>query len=118
MYASRNGHLDIVEFLLSKGVDMETEGSDANLTPLMMASGKGHVPIINSLLDKGANINHQNDANYTALHSAVLHNNLAVVKVLLERGADKSLRDKWKLTPLEIARNQERKSIENYLSSF
>ena len=86
-------------------------------TPLMFASKLGHVPIVKALLDKGANINYQNKEKQTALHYAVLNDHLPVVEVLVESGPDRSLRDIWNRTPLEMARGLRKKSIVDYLSS-
>ena len=88
-YASEKGHLAIVQFLLSNGVDVDA-GDSHNLTPLMLASIKGHVAVVEALLDKGADANHRNIHNRTPLQAAVAYNHLAVVKALRERGADRS----------------------------
>ena len=115
-WASSNGNLDIVKFLLSKGVDMEAEDSDY-ATALEWASYKGHVLVVEALLDKGANINHRDKEKQTPLHYAVGNNKLPTVKILIERGANKNLKSNKNQTPLELAREKRRKSIVNYLSS-
>ena len=117
-YASENGHLGILESLLSKGVDIDAVDAESS-TPLIIACIKGHVPIVEVLLDKGANINHQNSVKRTPLHLAVSDDTkLPLVKVLINRGADRRLRDFMNKTPLDSASEYESKSIENYLSSL
>ena len=118
-YASENGHLEIVQFLLSNGAEVDAVDSD-NVTPLLHAASRGHVPVdvVEALLDRGANINHQNNDKITPLHYAALGNLLPVVKILINRGADRSLKDRWKRTPLDLAKEFKIKSIVDYLSSL
>ena len=117
-FASLQGYLAIVQFLLYKGVEVDPVESLANTTPLTQASAEGHVPVVEALLDKGANINHQVINKITPLHWPAGNNKLAVVKVLINRGADRSLRDEWNRTPLDLAKEKGYKSIVDYLSSL
>ena len=55
VWASRNGHTEIVYHLLSKGADIEARGNDGG-TALVWASRNGHAEIVYHLLSKGANI--------------------------------------------------------------
>ena len=115
-FASKNGDLEIVNVLLSKGADVEAKDSKLNSTPLNIASFYGSVPVVDALLDKGADINHQDASKNTPLHYAVWNNQLPVVKVLITRGADPSLKNDWNATPLEMASEEDHEPIKDYLS--
>ena len=84
-YASQNGHLHIVQHLLSKRAEIDPLDSDED-TPLIEACQYGHLSIVNFLLDKGSNINHRSINMDTPLHRVVRVNKLDVVKGLIERG--------------------------------
>ena len=57
MLASREGHLDVVKFLVDKGADINavttTEDEEA-VTALMLASRRGHFDIVKFLVESGA----------------------------------------------------------------
>lgn len=77
----RNGHIDIVTYLVDQGVDIDiNDGS-----PLRISCGKGYLDIVKFLIESGADINIDNSA---ALRWPALHGNFDVVKYLIESGAD------------------------------
>ena len=53
MVASLNGHAEIVQALLAKGVNINIQANDGE-TALMAASQEGHAEIVKALLAKGA----------------------------------------------------------------
>ncbi|KAJ5100637.1 hypothetical protein N7456_006689 [Penicillium angulare] len=55
-WASRNGHLDCVNFLLDKGSDLNAQGGRLG-NALYAASVKGHEDVVRILLDRGADVN-------------------------------------------------------------
>ena len=55
--ASKNGHLHVVEFLVSKGADIHAHNDYA----LKWASENGHLSVVKFLVSKGANIHACND---------------------------------------------------------
>jgi hypothetical protein len=71
-YAAANGHLDLINSLLShfSSSSASSDESEPSLAPF---------------------INRQNSSGNTALHWASLNGHLAIVKVLLEQGADASI---------------------------
>lgn len=78
----------IVEFLLSKKVDVDARDPDENATPLLAAArANSDVKLIRLLLDAGADINAQDRLEHTALIHAAMRGNYEVVKLLLDRGA-------------------------------
>ena len=51
-YASENGHLFVVQFLVSEGADIHVDNEYA----LRYASRKGHLSVVQFLVSEGANI--------------------------------------------------------------
>ncbi len=85
---ARRGKKDIVEYFLSKGVDVNQKDKEGN-TPFMIAAASNQNPdIIGLLLPKVKNINEKNNAGATALALAVRGNSAQVVQAILNAGAD------------------------------
>jgi ankyrin repeat protein len=66
--ASEKGKLDIVEYLISNGANIEAKGQWIfylihlyGFTSLMSASNNGHLDIVQYLVSKGANIEAKNN---------------------------------------------------------
>jgi ankyrin repeat protein len=76
-WASRNGHLDIVEYLINNGAENEFV--------LCTASERGHLDIVKYLISHNADIHVNNDR---AFRYALLYNQLEVVKYLVANGAN------------------------------
>ena len=99
--AAYEGHLEIVNYLVSKGADVadtETNG----LTPLMLAAQEGRTEVVRALLDADSPLHHKDDYQMTAIHRSAQSGNKETVLLLLERGAklDEGAADN---TPLFIA---------------
>ncbi|KAK3384148.1 hypothetical protein B0T24DRAFT_588744 [Lasiosphaeria ovina] len=80
-WAAENGHVEMVELLLSKGTDIAVANKDG-WTPLIAASGKGHVNVVRLLVEKGVDINVRDKDNRTALWYALKAGNGVVVQLL------------------------------------
>lgn len=52
-WACSGGHLDIVEFLVAEGAEIDCL-DEAAWTPLMIAASAGHANIVDFLLQKGS----------------------------------------------------------------
>lgn len=130
MYAARYGHVRIVDYLLSKGAELDTTNTYGD-TALMLASFGGKTGTMETLISHGANINNQNYKKQTALHLAVAGDKLNAVKLLVQKGADTSLKDEIldpspegaysyieSRTPLESAEFKGRTAIAEYLASI
>ncbi|KAK5626608.1 hypothetical protein RRF57_002323 [Xylaria bambusicola] len=92
------GELEMVDFLLNKGVSPNIEGLQT--TPLMQAVMNGDGPIFRILLDFGADLNFQSTIGENALTKAVWLGRTAMASVLLDRGADPNAGDP---TPIVLA---------------
>lgn len=117
--ASREGHLDIVKYLV--------ENFDANIHAnnegaLLWASGNGHLDIVKYLVEyttsmfardaveNGANANYE-----SALITASYNGHLDVVQYLVEHGADIHVEDDL---PLRLANHYGRTKVAEYLRSL
>jgi len=112
--AAHRGHVEIVEFLLKQGANVNVKDGDG-YTPLHNtadSSLKSSPPkkteanrnrIAALLLKHGAFVNATTIGGLTALHGAVSTNNVALVQLLLENGADPNIQTHQGMTPLHYA---------------
>ena len=89
IFAAFHAHTDIVEFLISKKVDLNSTLSNG-WTALHLASFKGYEKIVELLINKGADLNSRALDKKTPLSNAAIGNHTEVVRLLLARGADLS----------------------------
>jgi len=86
MIAAGNGHLEIVNALLTNGASVDIARWNG-VTALMIAAGKGDLEIVEALLGKGASVNAACDDGETALYIAAQKGDLEIVEALLGKGA-------------------------------
>jgi ankyrin repeat protein len=131
--AARASRLDLIELLVSYGVDVRAVDSGIFLTATDMnifryliengapvnQAGKNHTPPlayiargdkaerpdkVQMLLEHGAQVDAADPRRRTALHGAAVSGHVKVMKVLLDHGADVRLKDHQGQTPLALAR--------------
>lgn len=88
--AALEGHVHVVEYLITRGAALQTRVLDVKDTVLHLAAARGHAPIVTALLNAGAHIEARNADNYTPLLAAIRSNQLATVQALIARGASVS----------------------------
>lgn len=94
--AARNGHSDIVEYLVKEcGAEVSQAGSVAfdgetieGAPPLWCAAAAGHLNIVKLLHHFGASVNGTTYTNSTPLRAACFDGHMDIVKYLVENGAD------------------------------
>ncbi|EWZ86326.1 hypothetical protein NW765_001371 [Fusarium oxysporum] len=103
--AAKQGHVDMVRLLLSKGAVVEanykfvyrhksaSEPRTPGFTPLLEAAYWGHASVSSVLLDYNANIEAKDTSGLTPLLVAASQERYEVMKVLVDRGADIHARD-------------------------
>lgn len=99
MLAAREGHVQIVEYLLGLKAEINRRNKFGD-TALMAASIKGRLETVRALLAHGAELNPQG---WTALHYAAFEGRTEVLKFLLEKGAAKDAIAPNGYTPLMLA---------------
>ncbi|KAF4748526.1 hypothetical protein FOZ63_028372 [Perkinsus olseni] len=100
--AAVNGHVEICEYLLSKGAKINHHDYNYQ-NSLMWAAASGHLEVVEFLVDRGAQVNHQTRTGKTALMHASLYGHVDVCKFLLDRGAKVELEDEDGCTALFFA---------------
>ncbi|MDD5483098.1 MAG: ankyrin repeat domain-containing protein [Kiritimatiellae bacterium] len=86
--AAEEGHAEMIEFFLKRGVDVNlpTEGGN-RITPLHMAAARGHAEAVRLLIDSGADINAADLAGKTPLTWAVVSEQQNTADLLRKAGA-------------------------------
>jgi ankyrin repeat protein len=83
-YASTNGHLEIIRFLIEKDAYVDVESPNST-TPLMLASRAGHIQVVKYLLDNEADLAAKNQLELTAIDFANMGNQKEIVEGLKSR---------------------------------
>ena len=101
--ASKNGHNEIVSFLLENNVNVDS--SSRGETSLIAASYHGHTTVAEILLAHNANIDFlsQTGELQTPLYTACKANEPEMVRLLLNHNADINIVDVGGQTPLWVA---------------
>ena len=103
---------DVIEVLLARGLNPDTDPDEGLGSPLSLAIMSGSSRSVSAMLEHGANIWTRDDHyGWTPLHIAVssFSNGYArgtateTARMLLERGADIEARDRETRTPLHLA---------------
>ena len=97
--ASYKGHLQVVLYLLRRGVDVNVRDSGKD-TPFLLASWQGHTDVAQCLLEHGADMELRDQFDKTPLILAVENGSLDAVQFLLEHHADVNSQDEDGKTPL------------------
>lgn len=91
--AAARDYPDVVEFVLSKGVDVNARLT-VGTTALQVAAANGNANIVRMLIARQANVNLADQFGDTPLIAAVQAGGLTVVSALLSAGADVNAADK------------------------
>jgi hypothetical protein len=100
--SSKNGHVDIVKYLLDHGANVNCENK-YGWTAFMYATTNRHYKTLELLLQYGACIHIASTTEYkTPLHLACQKRHLKMAIFLVEHGADPSYLDSQDRTPLSF----------------
>ncbi|NGX39942.1 MAG: hypothetical protein KR126chlam1_01282 [Chlamydiae bacterium] len=101
-WAACGGKIEILNFLLDHGLDVDTRDSDG-LTALQVAAMVNQIVVAHILIKRGANVNAEaTRSRNTALHVAVWFENEDFTQLLSQRGANMTKNAKGK-TPRDFA---------------
>jgi ankyrin repeat protein len=107
--ASDHGHVELVQFLLRQGAEIEAMDILAK-SPLRNAMIGGHLELVRVLLEHGADPNALDEKGYTTFYLGLawVTPRIAVARLLLSHGADVNLRYKANnQAPLHMAKGEE-----------
>ncbi|CAJ0930094.1 unnamed protein product, partial [Mesorhabditis belari] len=121
--AAREGHLDVVKFLVNLGADVlacgtvEFDGETIfGAPPIWAAAAAGFLDVVRYLVEEaGADLNQTTRTNSTPLRGACYDGHLEIVKYLVEHGADIECANRHGHTPLMIAAYRQKQEVVEYL---
>jgi len=118
MLASFNGHIEVCDYLIKNGAQVEARDS-AGRTALMYASTGPFASTVKLLLENGADANSvDHGEQWTSLMNAAAEGEMEVVKLLLQFGADKNLKDTDGDTAESFARKKNHKEVSNFIKNY
>ncbi len=85
---------------------------------LLTAAQLGDIDRVRLAIAKGANLNYQDENGGTALHWAVFYGYKDIVQLLLMHGADPLIKDKDGITPIDVARINNKKEMLKLLEKY
>jgi ankyrin repeat protein len=97
--AAAVGSLQIIEYLLSKGADINSTNPTLS-TPLHVAITNKQDAAAKLLIEKGADLNKKDSRGNTPLHAVVYSNQKEIAELLINKGADLESRNQQNYTPL------------------
>ncbi len=100
--ASQNGHKDIVDFLISKGADLEARTA-LGMTPLYVAIYERKEVTVKQLIEKGADVFAVRNDGETMLHIAAAIGSESIMKLLIAEGLNVNIKRRYGITPLHLA---------------
>jgi hypothetical protein len=100
LWATQNGHLEVVTLLLDYGVDVNARDKDTGLTALHFAALR-QAEMVALLLGRGADVNARSNCKVTPLFEAVRGPGWETMLLLIAHGADVNAQDKYGNTVLD-----------------
>jgi ankyrin repeat protein len=85
--AAEYGHLDVCEFLVNAGANIELCSSGEEFSPLQFACKAGHLLVCEFLVKVGAKVNNDDNFNPTSLELASYGNHTSICELLIKAGA-------------------------------
>lgn len=120
--AASNGALDIVRWLVSKGVNINAYNESNERPPLCDAAAEGFVDVVKSLIDSGATLDVSNSVRnplFAAIVGGLSDSHTSVAKLLVDSGIDTTIRypNIDNMDALEYAKEWGRSDIVTLLES-
>src|SRR5690606_34331803 len=103
LVAAATGDLEMANFLIGAGLDVNAAGSD-ELRPLHYAAMVGSLPMVKLLTDTElVDVNAVDQQQLTPLHLATMYGHVSVAEHLIDTGADINAVNRRGLTSLHLA---------------
>jgi ankyrin repeat protein len=92
-YACREGNLEIVNFLIEQGANVNSKNHYSTIYPIFDAinsrnNQKNYFLIIQSLIESGVDINKTDSFGNTLLYHAIEEENMKLIELLIQLGCD------------------------------
>jgi ankyrin repeat protein len=100
--ASKDGLMDVAQWLLKIGTDVNAQDDD-HMTPLLLAAANGHLELVRTLLGYSVDVAAATTWGESTLHFASKGGHVEIVRLLIQNGADVNTRNRNQLTPLHLA---------------
>ena len=98
--AAHDNRLEIVEYFIRSGHDLEVGVNTGDMSPLFIAADGGNILIVRCLVEQGARTDVADFIGNTPLLMASRQGHFEVARYLVEHGADKDNADEDGITPL------------------
>ena len=115
--AAKNGHLEVVKYLVGAGADVNVTDSISGRTPLHFAAWEGRLEVVKYLVGTGADVTLTTNGR-TALHDAAWRGRLEVVKYLVGQGASVTATANNGQTPRGFAADYGHTAVVSYFDSL
>lgn len=120
--AASHGKLDIVNWLLSQGVEINAFNESNERPPLGDAAAEGHVEIVEALIKAGATLDVSDSVRnplFAAIVGGVSDSHTAVARILIDSGIDTTVRypNLENMDALEFAKEWGRRNIVELLET-
>lgn len=89
--AAAHGHLEIVEFLINTGIDVNAQGGTFSTNALERAASKGYIDIVEYLINHNVEID-ISEPDRNPLFAAIYGGHFEIVKFLVENNIDISIK--------------------------
>ncbi len=116
--AARADKLDMINWLLERGADINAVSEDRGYTALMDAVWRGNEEITRVLTERGAELNTVNKEGQTNLVLAVGADRIAICRILAEHGADPDIPDSMGMSAYGYANLFKKKEIVAVLEKY
>ncbi|CAH1798047.1 unnamed protein product [Owenia fusiformis] len=100
--AASGGHIEIIELLLTKGINLSAKDKHGD-SAVFWAARQGQVKVIEYLKSQDVSLDTQNKSGEAPIHVAARYGHTHVVEYLAAAGADINIQDKEEETPLHCA---------------
>ena len=105
----------LIEFLVSRGADVNAFQGESRWTPLHSACSRGRGSVAKVLIDNGADVNAKDRWGRTPLHYSLKKEDLDTAELLIAEGSDVNAKDNEGATPLGYALTTNKKDIAGLL---
>ena len=114
--AAKWGHVDILQFLIDNGVNVDLREGNDRRTPLYLACERGRYDAAKLLIENHAAIDSQTKkSKYTPLHAAAHKGFTDIVDLLIASGANVLATTRFNQTPLDSANQNGKKECSDII---